>query len=141
MAETWFTKARPCSPSPCLSIEVEKPSNDPEKLLPLLRICSHAFFSREFIEANHVKIIGNSQESSEPATKKQRCDLEGEKDGLAHLALTCMQALSARVGQINALWVCPWGSTGAFALDTASGCSYFEPAQAQVKVVDSVGAG
>lgn len=41
---------------------------------------------------------------------------------------------------MRALLICPWGSLGAFALDTSSSDAFFQAAE-KVEAVDSLGAG
>ena len=71
--------------------------------------------------------------------KKRRCGLKVD-DG-QHVAVRFLQALCGQIGSLSAVWVCPWGDSGAFALDTASGRIFFEPAHIPTKMVDSIGAG
>merc|ERR1719230_109546 len=62
MAKAWLAAA-PADEMVPLSLEVAKPSSNPETLAPLLQTCHYAFFSREFIEAYHANLLkGQVQE-------------------------------------------------------------------------------
>eukprot|EP00434_Breviolum_minutum_P002626 symbB.v1.2.002319.t1/scaffold123.1/size315817/4 len=107
--------------SPLLSLEVEKPSLEVKEVLPLLHRCDVVFFSSDFMRA-------------------RAKELESEGEGDHHAAMRGLQALAAKAKAKHALLICPWGSTGAFALDTVTMESFFQPSE-KVEAVDSLGAG
>ncbi|CAE8718383.1 unnamed protein product [Polarella glacialis] len=125
---------------PVLSVEVEKPSLEPAQLVALLRICDVALFSSAFIEARAAELSEpkDEQEAGEQQPMPSSSD-NGSWKG--HIALQSLRSYSSKVGCRRALWVCPWGALGAFALDTATGEAFFEPARAAGEVVDTLGAG
>uniref|UniRef100_A0A7S4RZS6 Carbohydrate kinase PfkB domain-containing protein n=1 Tax=Alexandrium monilatum TaxID=311494 RepID=A0A7S4RZS6_9DINO len=130
MAEAVHAWASETQTRPMVSLEVEKPGMQPEQLVPLLLLCDLAYFSREFVERHREEL--------------KRAGVDGSRGGDAdeHLALRCLRGLRAWVGDAcKALWICPWGSLGAFALDCATGQAHFQAARKLDKVVDSVGAG
>ncbi|CAK0793073.1 unnamed protein product [Prorocentrum cordatum] len=133
MAEAWRSvtgdRALP------LSVEVEKPGMDVSGVVALLGTCTHAFFSSEWIKAHEDELLADGS-VTEPAEKRQRTEEQRQQ-----LAPRCLSALRGRAPGAAGLWVCAWGDLGAFALDAATGTSYFQPAVKQARVVDSVGAG
>lgn len=144
-AVAWRAEAQLQSPIPPLSVEVEKPAVDLNALFSLLKACDYAFFSQEFVEENHHKVVAlaeNIHDSTGPETKRQKLDSSRDgRDWERHIAVAFMSAMNKCVGQTRATWVCTWGNHGAFALDTSTCCVYFESAHAQREVLDSVGAG
>jgi len=130
---------------PPLSVEVEKPTLDLKELLPLLQVCDYVFFSQDFAEANHDKVVALSahleESNEEPGTKRQKTGPpENSRAWEQHIAVSFMRAMSKCV-RSDATWICAWGEYGAFGLSTSTGCIHFEPAHAQREVLDSVGAG
>jgi len=137
MARAWHASTELPSPR-YLSVEVEKPSMQPKELLPLLASAQAVFLSREFVEKHQDEILAKA-----PPAKK------GEQ--LAPRILKAFSAWAASEGsKLNpasnagagkgAMWICAWGATGAFALDTSSGEAIFQAAS-KVKAIDSIGAG
>ncbi|KAL3929490.1 MAG: hypothetical protein SGPRY_001940 [Prymnesium sp.] len=108
-----------------LSVEVEKPIFSPSVLRPLLRVADVVFFSREHIETVAPGLL---PPTSPPPSND-------------HLALQTLQALSRLVEPRESIWICAWGSLGAFAYHTPSGAAAFEPAARVSNVVDTIGAG
>ncbi|CAE8614924.1 unnamed protein product [Polarella glacialis] len=99
-----------------------------------------ALFSSAFIEARAAELSEpkDEQEAGEQQPMPSSSD-NGSWKG--HIALQSLRGYSSKVGCRRALWVCPWGALGAFALDTATGEAFFEPARAAGEVVDTLGAG
>ncbi|CAE7679777.1 KHK [Symbiodinium pilosum] len=119
--------------TPILSVEVEKPNLEVAALLPLLQRCDVAFFSSDFMRGRASDLLGEeAATASAPGQSNQ--------NWRAHLAVKCLQALAAKANCRQALWICPWGAFGAFALELPDGEVYFERALV-VKAVDSLGAG
>jgi len=135
MAKVWRATA-PSDAAARLSLEVARPSVNPEALTPLFLMCDYAFFSQEFIEAYRADLLQGSTQAPE-VVEKQGMDWDWHQ----HVALRCLRALSARVGSARAVWVCTWGKTGSFALDSSTGREFYEPAVAVNKVVESAHAG
>lgn len=138
-----------------LSLEVEKPQMVPAELLPVFALCDAIFLSREFLEKNSAAILaaggaaaaaaagaaagGAAAQRGAPAAA---CEGAGGEPGVeSHLALRCLRALSAQLSGCRALWLVGWGSSGAYALDSASGEGLHQPPFPPERVVDSVGAG
>lgn len=124
--------------SPVLSVEVEKTTLAPHQLKPLMQMSDIVFFSRDFITSRRADLLGHAEE--EPSSDKAFGNDE-KWDWHEHLALRALRSYSSAACCHRALWVCPWGALGAFALDTATGQEFFQPARAPDKVVDSCGAG
>uniref|UniRef100_A0A7S4BZR9 Carbohydrate kinase PfkB domain-containing protein n=1 Tax=Chrysotila carterae TaxID=13221 RepID=A0A7S4BZR9_CHRCT len=113
-----------------MSLEVEKPAMQPQQMLPLISICDVVFFSKEFLHTHEQEILALGNDSALP-------------DDESSFAIACMSALSAAAHTARGLWICPWGSAGAYAFDTETGASFFESALKHEPhlVVDTVGAG
>lgn len=124
-----------------LSVELEKPALPVSEVRALLGACDVVFFSKDFVLAHAPALLPTGSTAS-GATDGEAAP-GTVTDPEAHTAVRCLRALlplSAPAPPTAALWIVPWGATGAFALHAATGTSVFEPAVA-VTAVDSVGAG
>lgn len=106
-----------------LSIEIEKPAiTQVEELLVGVDV---AFFSREWVEKHADAVASASTADDEHIALRTlrgvlgRCSTSGRR-------LTC---------------ICAWGSHGAFAIDSSTSETFFEPAAKVVCVKDTTGAG
>jgi len=135
MAKAWRAETAERSLQLPLSVEVEKPSINPAALSPLLAICKFVLFSQPFVEAHHDFFFAQAGHMTPAA--------ENAAEWEEHIAMRCLRAIRATVGigSLDAIWICTWGEHGAFALQTANRKGFYEPAQKQPIVVDSVGAG
>lgn len=122
--------------SPVLSVEVEKTTHAPNQLKPLMQISDVVFFSKDFIVSRRADLLGHTEK--EPSLDEA---VSNDEDWHEHLALRALRSYSSAACCHRALWVCPWGALGAFALDTGTGQEFFQPARVVDKVVDSCGAG
>lgn len=156
-----------------LSVEVEKPSMQPNDLLPLLALCDLCVLSREFVEAHAKDVLGidgfqmdglrvERGPTDGPRTdgvdvgvaaavrERVRAGREGAESASEGgsraecvseaLPIRFIRALRDAAHAPGGLWVVPWGSRGAFAVD-ASGRALHAPATVCDQVVDSTGAG
>ncbi|CAJ1439256.1 unnamed protein product, partial [Effrenium voratum] len=115
--------SRELRPKAVLSVEIEKPSMDLQAVLPMLSRCDVVFFSSDYIKA-HAPTAGEA---------------DGD-DWQKHSALRCLQTWAAACNAQAALWICAWGSLGAFAYDTAAKQSFFQAAE-KARAVETVAAG
>lgn len=144
-----------------LSVEVEKPSMQPTDLLPLLPLCDLCVLSREFVEAHAVDVLKmdglkrdglergglemdglnvGAAEAAGAGAGSAGAGVKAADEGSPPLPIRFIRALRAASDAPRGLWVVPWGSRGAFAVD-GSGHALHAPAIVSGAVVDSTGAG
>lgn len=160
MATSWHAEASSLAAHPPLSLELEK-NWDLDELMPLLRLCDHLLIDQGFAERqladNILKRCRDAKElpsgpDGTPPSKRPKLSSAPEGaaaapvEGLGqHPALRFLCVLRRVVGELpdgrSPCWVCTWGKSGSFALEAASGETFFQPAILQEKAVDSVGAG
>jgi ketohexokinase len=133
-----------------LSIEIEKPAFGVDEVLELLSLANVAFFSSAWVECHYETLAKGT-----PAPTPVPADTEPKQpDWHEHVALRTLRSLAKRasstIPRTGAVWICAWGSLGAFALNVSalaagdaltSTAAQFQPASKVDKVVDSTGAG
>ena len=107
-----------------LSVEVEKPYLALAELAPLLCACDLVILSREFLER---QMLGHAAE----AEVEEEVEAEAAAPSPeTHAAVVGLRELRRRVAELadadsasmrGALWVCPWGKAGAYAVDGGGG--------------------
>ena len=103
-----------------LSVEVEKPYLALAELAPLLCACDLVILSRESLER---QMLGHAAE----AEVEEEVEAEAAAPSPeTHAAVVGLRELRRRVAELadadsasmrGALWVCPWGKAGAYAVD------------------------
>jgi len=137
MARAWHASTELPTPR-YLSVEVEKPSMQPKELLPLLASAQAVFLSREFVEKHADEILAKAPPAKKDEPLAPRI-LKALSAWAASEGAPLNPASNAGAGK-GAMWICAWGSTGAYALDTSKNEPIFAPAS-KVKAIDSIGAG
>jgi len=148
--------------SAVLSVEVEKPYLPLTDLVPLLCACDLVILSREFLERQ----MQSQMHQQGPTETEAEVTAEAAAAAAApspetHEAVVGLRALRRRVAELaadadadvasmhGALWVCPWGKAGAYAVDGGGsgggGDAHHSPAVgegiADGGAIDTVGAG
>jgi len=124
--------------SAVLSVEVEKPYLALAELVPLLCACDLVVLSREFLEKQQMhrdeaEVQGVEAEAGVEAGVEAEAAAEAAAPSPeTHAAVVGLRVLRRRVAELaeaniniasmhGALWVCPWGKAGAYAVDGGGG--------------------
>ena len=114
--------------SAVFSVEVEKPYLALAELVPLLCACDLVILSREFLERQmhgHEPEVGAEAEAAAEAAAPSP-ETHAAVVGLRALRRRVAELAESDIGQLatgdiasmrSALWVCPWGKAGAYAVD------------------------